>query len=187
MNNPINYIELSAILYYADFLSMKEKSIPVSDNCKYFFVYNAPINSSYIAGVKPMFDEDNEYFKQSFTEYMHLRRSFGEDGIMSFVNSICNLSSCGKVSGEDMLRCLHRYSQKSERINALNKYKQHVKSTKYTHLIKQEDGKQSRVECTKYIAHEELVKNNTTEPEIHVGSEEIPNIQEVNPKIEEII
>lgn len=180
MINNINYIEISAILYYADFLSMKERSIPVSDNCKYFFVYNAPINASYIAGVQPIFDEEDEFFKQSLTEYTSLRRNFGDDGIMSFVNSICNLSSCGKVSGEDMLRCLHRYSQKSERSAALNKYKQHLKSTKYSHLIKKEDGNQSRTECTKYIAHAELAENNSTEPTIHIGSEEIPNIQETN-------
>lgn len=176
MINNIPDIELSAILYYADFLSMKERSVPVSDNCKYFFVYNAPINASFIAGVQPIFDENDEFFRQSLTEYMDLRGSFGEDGIMSFVNSICNLSASGKVCGEDMLRCLHRYSQKSERVAALNKYKQHLKSTKYSHLIKKEDGKQSRVECSKYIAHYELAKNYPTEPEIHVGSEEIPNL-----------
>lgn len=176
MINNIPDIELSAILYYADFLSMKERSIPVSDNCKYFFIYNAPINASYIAGVQPIFDENDEFFKQSLTEYTSLRRSFGDDGILSFVNSICNLSSCGKVSGEDMLRCLHRYSQKSEKAAALNKYKQHIKSTKYSHLIKKEDGKQSRVECSKYVAHVELAKNDPTEPKIHIGSEEISNL-----------
>ena len=35
----MNDIELNAILYYADFLSLKDVSQPVTDNCKYFFVH----------------------------------------------------------------------------------------------------------------------------------------------------
>jgi hypothetical protein len=45
----MNDIELNAILYYADFLSLKAINQPVTDNCKYFFVYGVPINSAFIA------------------------------------------------------------------------------------------------------------------------------------------
>lgn len=31
-------IEHNAILYYADVLSLKETSKPVTDNCKYYFI-----------------------------------------------------------------------------------------------------------------------------------------------------
>ena len=41
-------IELSAILFYADFLSLKAVSHPVTDNCKYFYVYGIPMNSAFI-------------------------------------------------------------------------------------------------------------------------------------------
>lgn len=58
-------IELNAILYYADFLSMKETSTPVTDTCKYFFIHGNPMNSCYIAGTEPIYDPENQYFKQS--------------------------------------------------------------------------------------------------------------------------
>jgi hypothetical protein len=44
----MNNIELNAVLYYADFLSLKAINQPVTDNCKYFFIHGAPINSLFI-------------------------------------------------------------------------------------------------------------------------------------------
>lgn len=44
----LDIIELNAILYYADYLSLKEESKAVTDNCKYYFIYGSPINSAYI-------------------------------------------------------------------------------------------------------------------------------------------
>lgn len=49
-------IEQNAILYYADFLSLKYKSHPVTDNCKYFFIHGCPINSAYIVDLEPEYD-----------------------------------------------------------------------------------------------------------------------------------
>ena len=43
----MNTIELNAILYYADYLSLRSISTPVTDNCKYYFIHNTPINSAY--------------------------------------------------------------------------------------------------------------------------------------------
>lgn len=40
----MNVIELSAILYYADFLALKTENRTVTDNCKYMFIYGTPIN-----------------------------------------------------------------------------------------------------------------------------------------------
>ena len=54
-------VELNAILYYADFLSMKYENHPVTDNCKYFFIHGAPINSAYILDLEPEYDPDNKY------------------------------------------------------------------------------------------------------------------------------
>ena len=103
-------IELNAILYYADFLSMKETSTPVTDTCKYFFIHGTPINSCYIADVEPIYDPENEYFKQSKREFEQLKTRFGEEGAMSFIEDICSLKSCGAVNGERMLRCIHQYT-----------------------------------------------------------------------------
>lgn len=167
--NDLTYIELNAILYYADYLSLQEKSIPITDSCKYFFVYGAPINIAYIANTQPIFDENNEYFIKSKDEYSTLREKFGEDGVMSFIDNVCSLRARGKVTGEDMLQVLHRYSQRSERAKALNTYKQYVKNIKYTHLIKGNDERNSRTECTKYVAHTEIFKGDSTKPTIHIG------------------
>ena len=35
----MNDMSISAILFYADYMSLKERSIPVTDNCKYFFIH----------------------------------------------------------------------------------------------------------------------------------------------------
>ena len=44
----MNYIELNMLLYYADFISLKATSIPVTDSCKYYFVNNVPMNSAFL-------------------------------------------------------------------------------------------------------------------------------------------
>lgn len=69
MDQEINNIELNAILFYADYLSLRATSTPVTDNCKYFFIYRCPINSAFIAGVAPVYDVSNPYYKQSYAEY----------------------------------------------------------------------------------------------------------------------
>jgi len=55
----MNNIELNAILYYADFLSLKARSYPVTDNCKYFYIHGAPINSAFILNLEPLYDEND--------------------------------------------------------------------------------------------------------------------------------
>lgn len=62
-------IELSSILYYADYLSLRSRSIPVTDSPKYFFIFKSPINLAYLVGNSPNFSKDNKYFKQSCKEY----------------------------------------------------------------------------------------------------------------------
>ena len=52
-------IELNAILYYADFLSLQHENYPVTDNCKYFFIHGCPINSAFIVDLEPEYDPDN--------------------------------------------------------------------------------------------------------------------------------
>ena len=137
----LSIVELNAILYYADFLSMKETSTPVTDTCKYFFIHGTPINSCYIADVEPVYNPENEYFKQSKREFEQLKTRFGEEGAMSFIEDICSLKSCGAVNGERMLRCIHQYSKKKEFENALAKYDKWKKDLIFQHIIKDEDGK----------------------------------------------
>lgn len=55
----MTHLELNAILYYADFLSLKECGHPVTDNCKYFFIHGYPINSAFIVDLEPEYDPEN--------------------------------------------------------------------------------------------------------------------------------
>lgn len=111
----MNKIELNAILYYADFLSLKAVSHPVTDNCKYFFIHGAPINSAFILDLEPLYDEENAYFQQAKAEYTIIRDKFGEEGVESFIDDICSIKACGSVNAEQMLQCIHQYSNKRDR------------------------------------------------------------------------
>lgn len=57
----MTHVELNAILYYADFLSLKHENHPVTDNCKYFFIRGCPINSAFIVDLEPEYDIENKY------------------------------------------------------------------------------------------------------------------------------
>ena len=116
----MTHVELNAILYYADFLSLKQESKPVTDNCKYFFVHGAPINSAFIVDMEPEYDENNPYLIQAYQEYRQLEEKFDEEGALSFIDDICSLKACGAVNAEQMLKCIHYYSTKQERRDAFN-------------------------------------------------------------------
>lgn len=161
-----NIAELNAILYYADFLSLKAISTPVTDTCKYFFIHKTPINSAYIADVEPIYDENNEYFKESLSQYTLLRDKVGEDAVMSFIDTICSIGVIGCVGGRDMLRCIHRYSTRGERNSAIKKYEEWRKSLKYKHLTKDEEYKPVIKECSKYVAHVDKSRGIHTEFEV---------------------
>ena len=111
----MNDIELNAILYYADFLSLKETDHPVTDNCKYFYIHGAPINSLFILGMVPLYDEDDPYYKQALAEYTIIKNKFGEEGVSSFIEDVCSIRACGSVDAVRMLQCIHQYSGKYER------------------------------------------------------------------------
>lgn len=96
-------IELNAVLYYADYLSLRDTSHPITDMCKYFFVHNHPINASYLAGCEPEFDEENEYIIKSYDTYSKIQNSFGDEAVDSFIEDICFLRACGMVDATRML------------------------------------------------------------------------------------
>lgn len=58
----LNTVELNSILYYADYIKLKEESRTVTDNCKYYFIYGTPMNSACIVGSKPFYDEQDKYY-----------------------------------------------------------------------------------------------------------------------------
>lgn len=155
---PNNNITLSAILFYADYMSLRECSTPVTDNCKYFFIHQQPINSAFIAGVEPFYDEDNEYYKQAKFELEKISEMFDEDGVMGFVNDIGMLQAGGMCDGERLLKYIHQYSDKHERKQAMKKYSEYLNSITYTTTSIDEDGNPQETKCTKYVAHIERLR-----------------------------
>lgn len=148
----MNEFELSAILFYSDFLSLQETSTSVTDTCKYFYIYDTPINACFIAGVQPEYDINNQYFQKAYRTYIAIKDRFGDDGIRSFLDNICNLKVTGSVSGTQMLKYIHRFDTKKDRVKAYNVYKKSKQNQTYKHIINGEYGLEE-AECTKYVAH----------------------------------
>ena len=146
-------IELNAILYYADFLSLKHTNHPVTDNCKYFFIHGCPINSAYIIDLEPEYDPDNQYIAQAMAEYQTIQEKFDGEGAMSFIDDICSIKACGSVDAEAMLKCIHRFSNKYERKQALNAYYNWKKQQVYSHITLNENGDPQETPCTRYVKH----------------------------------
>ena len=152
----MNEAELSAILYYADLLSMKSTSHPITNNCKYFFVHKTPMHISFIVNQLPQFDKEDQYFQQSLNEYRILTDKYGNDGAMSFINNLCNLGVAGSVNGLQMLKYIHRYTDKYNKYKAFKEYGQYIKDQKYTFQSRNDDGELETRPCTKYIANDQI-------------------------------
>lgn len=151
----MNHIELNAILFYSDFLSLKDISQPVTDNCKYFYIHGMPINSAFILDLEPDFDEQNKYFQQARAEYNIIKDKYGVEGVESFIDDICCIRACGCVDAYRMLNCIHQYSSKHEKKQAFNIYNNWKKQQIFTHMAINEDGEYEETECTKYVYHAE--------------------------------
>lgn len=149
-------IELNAILYYADFLSLKACDHPVTDNCKYFFIHHLPINSLYLFDTWPIYDKENKYIQQAYQEYQLIKNKFGDEGLETFIDDICNIKACGTANAEQMLKCIHQYSSKRDRKAAFDAYNKWKKSRTYTHMTINDDGDPQRIECSQYVAHAEI-------------------------------
>lgn len=149
----MNEIELNAILYYADFLSLKHTNHPVTDNCKYFYIHGVPINSLFILNLRPEYDENNVYFKQAKFEYETIKNKYGDEGIDSFIEDICSIRACGTVDAYRMLQCIHQYSNKKLRNQAINTYINWKNNQKYTHFTINERGDPQETRCTQYVYH----------------------------------
>lgn len=162
----MSQIELSAILFYADFLSLKAISQPVTDNCKYFYIYGIPMNSAFILDMEPEYDVDNEYFKQAVAEYTIIRDKYGDEGLETFIDDICCIKACGSVDAERMLKCIHQFSSKYERKQARNEYNAWKANKLYTHITINENGDPERKECSKYVYHAERMLG---KPGLEVG------------------
>lgn len=155
----MNEFELSAVLYYADFLSLQETSTTVTDICKYFYIHGVPVNAAFILNLQPQYDINNKYFKRSYDEYQMIKAKYGNEGALSFLDNICNLGVAGAVNGIQMLKYIHRYSSSQERNAAFRKYKNFKSNMKYTHKVCGDNGLEIK-ECSMYVAHHEQAGRN---------------------------
>lgn len=169
----------NCILYYADFLSLKYKNIPVTDNCKYYFIFNSPINSAYIIDQQPNYNQQNEYIKMAKDEYDAIEQKYGGDGAISFINNICNIQSCGAVDAILMLKCINKFNSSIERKQAISTYYKWKNNQKYTHQIINENGDIEERECTRFVYNAE---KNSKFNKISKGALVYTNVAEENIK-----
>lgn len=78
-----------------------------------------------------------------------------------------------------MLKCIHHYSYKADRKQALDIYYKWRKNQKFEHLITNENGDQEWEECSRYIAHNEW-KDNTKRVRYTEGTRTIESVQTSN-------
>ena len=165
-------INKNILLYYADFLSLREECHPVTDTCKYFFVFGAPINSVFIAGNTPYYDENSPYIAQAKQELDLIYDKFGHEGVKSFIDKIGCVGAAGSVDAIRLLKVIHHYDSNKDTRKALNKYYKWKSEQKFYHIVTNEDGEKVVAPCTKYVAHAEH------ETPVYPGPNEGPELHE---------
>lgn len=149
--NILDLLNLNAVLYYADYLSLHDIFIPVTDTCKYYIVYGMPINAAYIAGNTPVYNTTNKYYEQALSELYDIQKKLGQEGVSSFLRNLCNVFAVGNVNGIQMLNCILFYEDKRIKRRARHTYKEYMENIRYTQHIDDEDV--GDIQCTKYVTH----------------------------------
>lgn len=148
----------SYVLFYADYLSLRDTYTPITDNCKYYYVLGMPMNVTRVVGYDPVFDKESKYYVQAYQELDQIRNKLGFEAISTFVRDLCNVFALGCINGEQMLKCILCYDSSKLRRKALNKYKTHMKNINYLRIIKDDDSNNIQQKCTKYVYHAEQNK-----------------------------
>lgn len=143
----------SYVLFYADYLSLRETYTPVTDNCKYYYIMGIPINCTKMVNSEPVYDVQNKYYIQAYQELTQIRNKVGLQALATFIRDLCNVFALGCINGEQMLKCILCYDSSKLRKKAINKYKQHMKDIQYDHIIKNDDGENISEPCSKYVYH----------------------------------
>ena len=143
----------SYVLFYADYLSLRETYTPVTDNCKYYYIMGMPINCTKMVNSEPVYDVQNKYYIQAYQELTQIRNKVGLQALATFIRDLCNVFALGCINGEQMLKCILCYDSSKLRKKAINKYKQHMKDIQYDHIIKNDDGENISEPCSKYVYH----------------------------------
>lgn len=143
----------SYVLFYADYLSLRETYTPITDNCKYYYIMGMPINCTKIVNSEPVYDVQNKYYVQAYQELTQIRNKVGLQALATFIRDLCNVFALGCINGEQVLKCILCYDSSKVRKKAINKYKQHMKDIQYNHIVKNDDGENISEPCSKYVYH----------------------------------
>lgn len=150
----------SYVLFYADYLSLRDTYTPITDNCKYYYMLGMPINVTQIVGCEPVYDKESKYYVQAYQELDKIRNNVGLDALSTFIRDLCNVFALGCINGEQILKCILCYDSSKLRRKAINKYKQYMKDIQYTHIVKNDDGENISEPCSKYVYHAEQRRQN---------------------------
>lgn len=143
----------SYVLFYADYLSLRETYTPVTDNCKYYYIMGMPINCTKMVNSEPVYDVQNQYYIQAYQELTQIRNKVGLQALASFVRDLCNVFALGCINGEQMLKCILCYDTSKVRKKAISKYRAHMKNIEYTQEVCDDDGNIVEESCKKYVYH----------------------------------
>lgn len=153
MNNIQDLYFQSYVLFYADYLSLRDTYIPITDNCKYYYILGMPINVTRLVGYEPVYNKESKYYIQAYQELDQIRNNAGLEALSTFIRDLCNVFALGCINGEQMLKCILCYDNSKVRKKAINKYKQHMKDIQHTHVVKNDDGDDISEPCSKYVHH----------------------------------
>lgn len=145
-------MNLNAVLFYADYLSLHDLYTPITDTCKYYIIFGMPINAAYIQGSGPIYNKESKYFKQSVDELQKIYKKTGPEGVISFLQNICNVFALGNIDGIKMLNCMFYYENKKIKNISRSTYTKYMKSIRYKHVV-EEDGVETAISNTKYVEH----------------------------------
>lgn len=145
-------MNLNAVLFYADYLSLHDLYIPITDTCKYYIIFGMPINAAYIHGSGPIYNKESKYFKQSVDELQKIYKRTGPEGVISFLQNMCNVFALGNIDGIRMLNCMFYYENKKIKNISRSTYTKYMKNIRYKHVV-EEDGVETVINNTKYVEH----------------------------------
>lgn len=153
MNNIQDLYFQSYVLFYADYLSLRDTYTPITDNCKYYYILGMPINVTRLVGYEPVYNKESKYYVQAYQELDQIRNNAGLEALSTFIRDLCNVFALGCINGEQMLKCILCYDTSKARKKAIAKYKEYMKNIKYTQNVRDDDGDIVQEPCTKYIYH----------------------------------
>lgn len=152
MNEIEQLLFSNYVLFYADYLSLQKTYTPITDTCKYYYILDCPINSTYIVNLEPVYDENNKYYIQSYKELKRIYDKFNFEALSEFIQNLCNIKAIGVVGGDTILKCILLYDDKKVRKKALSTYYEYMRNIQYDQEVV-EDGEVRIEKCSKYVYH----------------------------------